>query len=96
MEKRRVRKKRENRKLSYCMDRSHSLKISKRKKDRMGFLLRQISSHSRILRELKILGGEFALYKNRYRDCEYEVYKIRNVLKEKGLLEEAFFDDELK
>ncbi|OGV45050.1 MAG: hypothetical protein A2017_05880 [Lentisphaerae bacterium GWF2_44_16] len=96
MEKRRVRKKRENRKLSYSRDRSHNLKVSKRKKDRMGFLLRQIASHSRILRELKILGGEFALYKNRYRDCEYEVYKIRNVLKEKSLVGEAFLNDELK
>ena len=91
-----MKKDRKKKKLFYCRDASQRLEFPKRKKDRMGFLLRQINSYSRILRELKILGGEFALYKNRYRDCEYEVYKIRNVLKEKGLVGEAFFNDELE
>ena len=88
--------KKSGRKLFYCRDASYKGKVSKSKKDRMGFLLRQINSYSRILRELKITAGEFGLYKNRIRDCEYEVYKVRNILKEKGLADEAFFNDELK
>ena len=83
-------------KLFYCRDTAQRGRFSRRKKDRMGFLLRQINSYSRILRELQINAGESRLYRNRLRDCEYEVYKIRNLLRKKALTDDAFFNDVLK
>ncbi|OGV56772.1 MAG: hypothetical protein A2017_09915 [Lentisphaerae bacterium GWF2_44_16] len=91
-----MKKDRKKKKLFYCRDASQSGRFSKRKKDRMGFLLRQINSYSRILRELQMNAGESRLYRNRFRDCEYEVYKMRNLLRKKGLADDAFFNDELE
>ena len=84
---------RKNRKLSARGRVAYRRSPSAKKKDRMGFLLRRIMSLARLLREFKSLSGEFSLYKNRIRDCEYEIYKFRKVLYKKGIIDKKFLMD---
>lgn len=82
--------------LSYCAVSAYRPEFPLRKRNRAGILMRQIASYSKLVREFKIHSGEFFIYKNRIRDCEYEVYKVVNLLDKRGWIDKDFHDDVLE